>query len=289
MNARIHFAANGRVSERVFALGLWCTAAVVTGVSIWILSDLVQRGSGQLDFGFLIESPKGAGRAGGIAPILVATAMILAIALATAVPLSLGAAIWLSEFTRRGGWLSTVVQRGLDVLAAVPSIVFGLFGNAFFCNLLGMGYSILAGGLTLALMVLPILIRATEASLRSVPDDYRIAAASLGVSRTRSTVSVLLPAAAPGVLAGLILGAARVLAETAALLFTSGYVDRMPRTVSDSGRALSVHIYDLSMNVPGGESNAYASALVLVAILLILNLGMRVVMTARWTHNSSAA
>ncbi|MGQ0529114.1 MAG: PstA family ABC transporter permease, partial [Panacagrimonas sp.] len=151
-------------------------------------------------------------------------------------------------------------------------IVFGLFGNALFCVMLGMGFSILSGGLTLACMALPLLIRATEQGLRAVPDDYRQAAAALGVSRWTVTVQVLLPAAVPGLLAGLVLGIGRALAETAALIFTSGYVDRMPSSLMDSGRAMSIHIYDLAMNIPGGERNAYGTALVLVALLLLINL-----------------
>ena len=135
-----------------------------------------------------------------------------------------------------------------------------------------MGFSIASGGLTLACMVLPLLIRAAEAALQSVPDEQRLAAAALGMSRTRTLRSVLIPAAAPGIVAGLILSIGRAVAETAALLFTSGYVSRAPESLLDSGRALSVHIFDLAMNVSGGESRAYASAVVLLSTLLALNL-----------------
>lgn len=167
------------------------------------------------------------------------------------------------------------------MLAGVPSIVFGLFGNAFFCRVLGLGFSILSGGLTLACMVLPLLIRATEEGFRSVPREYRTGAAALGLSRTRTLFSLLLPAAAPGLLVGLVLGIGRAVAETAALIFTSGYVDRWPESLLDSGRSLSIHIFDLSMNVPGGDANAYASALVLMGILLALN-GASSALSERW-------
>jgi len=164
------------------------------------------------------------------------------------------------------------IRRSLDVLAGVPSIVFGLFGNAFFCVVLGMGFSILSGGLTLACMVLPILIRSAEQGLRAVPQAQRRAAAGVGLSRGAIVWRIVLPTATPAVLVGVVLGIGRALAETAALIFTSGYVDRMPRSLSDSGRALSIHIYDLAMNIPGGDGNAYASALVLVALLVVINL-----------------
>ena len=137
--------------------------------------------------------------------------------------------------------------------------------------MLGMGYSILSGGLTLACMILPIMIRALQAGLEAVPDDYRQAATALAMSKTRTVVSILLPSAAPGLIVGLVLGIGRVLAETAALLFTSGSVDRSPESLFDSGRSLSIHIYELAMNVAGGEPHAYSTAVVLLLLLLVIN------------------
>src|SRR5690606_17242027 len=137
---------------------------------------------------------------------------------------------------------------------------------------LGLGFSILSGGLTLACMLLPILVSTAEAGLRAVPDSYRLSAAALGMTRAATLIRLLLPIAAPALAAGLLLGIGRAVAETAALLFTSGYVDRMPGSLLDSGRALALHIFDLSMNVPGGDVPAYASALVLVAMLLCINI-----------------
>jgi phosphate transport system permease protein len=121
-------------------------------------------------------------------------------------------------------------------------------------------------------MLLPILISTAETGLRAVPDAYRLSAAALGISRTAALVHLLLPVAAPALVAGLLLGIGRALAETAALLFTSGYVDRMPGSLLDSGRTLAMHIYDLSMNVPGGDASASASALVLIIALLLINI-----------------
>ncbi len=269
--SRVQLPTSGGQGELAVTVVMWLVASLVAMILIGIVGDLVWHGIGGLRWSFLADSPARAGRSGGIAPILVSTLLILAIAMAVALPLGLAAAIGLSDFSRRGGAFASIVGRTLDVLAAVPSIVFGLFGNAVFCGWMGLGYSLLAGGLTLACMVLPILVRTIEASLRSVPDDYRVAAASLGISRTRATWSVLLPRASAGIVVGWVLGIGRVLAETAALLFTSGYVDRMPRGITDSGRSLSVHIYDLSMNIPGGTANAYTASLVLVGMLLLIN------------------
>jgi phosphate transport system permease protein len=265
------FRFRGGHGDRWLAAGVWLAAAAVTAVFLWILGDLVRHGAGRLSFAFLVEAPRSAGRAGGIGPILASTAWILAVSLAAALPLGLGTAVFLAELSaaesRFVGW----VRRSLDVLAGVPSIVFGLFGNALFCVALGLGFSILSGGLTLACMVLPILVRSTEEGFRAVPREVRLAAAALAMSRSRTLFQVLLPAAAPGLVVGVVLGFGRAIAETAALIFTSGYVDRMPTSVHDSGRALSIHIYDLAINVPGGEGNAHATALVLVAILLCTN------------------
>jgi phosphate transport system permease protein len=259
------------LADRVMSALIWGAALLVSVIFLVLLSDLLFHGAAHFSWSLLIDAPQNAGRNGGIATILVSTLLLLLVALAAAVPLGFAAAIWLSEFNRAGGMLARLVNFCLDVLAGVPSIVFGLFGNAFFCVTLGMGFSILSGGLTLACMILPILIRSIESGLSVVPVEWRRGAAALGLSRFTAVTHILLPAATPAVAAGLMLGIGRALAETAALIFTSGYVDRMPESLLDSGRALAVHIYDLSMNVPGGEPMAYASSLMLIATLFLTN------------------
>jgi phosphate transport system permease protein len=258
-------------SEWLAFVLVWGAAALVTATFCWLLGDIVWHGLNHVSWTFLTTPPENAGRRGGIGSILVSTALILGVCLAVSLPIGLGTAVLLAEFTSDHDLLGRMTRRSLDVLAGVPSIVFGLFGNAFFCKTLGLGFSILSGGLTLACMVLPILIRSTEEGFRAVPASYRLSAAALGLSRTTTLVHLLLPAAVPGLLVGLVLGVGRAIAETAALIFTSGYVDRMPESLLDSGRALSIHIFDLSMNVSGGDPNAYASALVLVVLLLAIN------------------
>ena len=259
-------------SSELGAIALvWSVVLLVTGALLWLLGDIFWHGMGQVSWEFLTTEPLNAGREGGIAPILVSTGLIIGVCMAVSIPLGVGTAVLLAEFTSTESWLGRFVRLSLDALAGVPSIVFGLFGNAFFCKTLGLGFSILSGGLTLACMVLPILIRSTQEGFRAVPDDYRRSAAALGLSRTATLWELLLPAAMPGLVVGLLLGLGRAIAETAALIFTSGYVDRMPESLLDSGRALSVHIFDLAMNVSGGESHAYASALVLVTVLVLIN------------------
>jgi phosphate transport system permease protein len=275
-----------RNADRVATAALWTVAVGIAAVFAWLLGDILWHGVGRVSWDFLVTLPRDAGRAGGLSSILVATGLILVVCMTASIPLGVGTAVLLSEFAGEG-LFARLVRRSLDVLAGVPSIVFGLFGNAFFSKVLGMGFSILSGGLTLACMVLPILIRAAEEGLRSAPREYRLGAAALGISRTSTLVHLLLPAAVPGLMVGFILGVGRAIAETAALIFTSGYVDRMPASLFDSGRALTVHIYDLSMNVPGGDRSAYGAALVLVLLLLGIN-SAAWALAARWRDRRPA-
>lgn len=250
----------------------WGAALAIAACFTWIIWDMIVQGIGLIDFDFLTREPRDAGRAGGIGTILVSTGLIVGVCLVVAVPLGIATAAWLSELAPGAGRASRAVRTSLDLLASVPSIVFGLFGMVFFCQVLGMGFSILAGGMTLACMVLPLVVRTTYAGLRGAPDDLRLGGAALGLTRTATLRHLLLPAAFHGAVIGIILALGRAMSETAALIFTSGYVTRMPESLLDSGRSLSVHIYDLAMNVAGGESNAHATALALLVLLLLINL-----------------
>ena len=258
--------------NHLFSIAISLATLLVVSAFIWLLWNLVAQGLDKLNWEFLSQAPKRSGREGGIWPMIVSTLWILIVAIAVVVPLGLGCAIWLAEFARDHHW-----QRRLgivlDVLAGVPSIVFGLFGYAFFCVYLNLGFSILSGGLTLACMMLPILIRTAEIGIAAVPNEWRQAGAALGISRSTLLRKVILPYASPAITAGLLLAIGRATAETAALIFTSGYVDRLPSSVNDSGRALAVHVYDLSMNVLGGDPAAYATALVLIGLIIVINLG----------------
>ncbi|HEN8707910.1 TPA: phosphate ABC transporter permease PstA [Pseudomonas putida] len=230
------------------------------------------EGGSVLDWAFLIGEPEQAGRSGGIGPIILSTVWVLLVCLGLAVPLGLGTALFLVEQLRPDGRLNLILQWALDGLGAVPSVVFGLFGHRLFVIELGWGYSLLAGGCTLACMVLPLFIRGCEQALRDCPNSYQQAAAGLAISRIGYLRRVLLPFAAPGIAAALVLSAGRALGETAVLLFTAGYVMRWPEGLFDSGRTLAVHIYDLAMNVSGGSPASAATALVLLGFALIIQL-----------------
>lgn len=195
------------MADAWFAWTIKGTVLCLAGVLLWILGDLFDQGWSHLSLNFLLAAPEHAGRSGGIGPILISTLLMIAVALLAAVPLGLAVAVWLAEFSRRGDALGYGVRLCLDVMAGVPSIVFGLFGNAFFCVFLGLGFSILSGGLTLACMILPVLIRTSEVGVSSVNDAWRQGAQALGMSRTSAIWHILLPAAAPAISAGLVLSA----------------------------------------------------------------------------------
>lgn len=258
---------SGRLPALVFHL-------LVGGAALAMLLpvfDIVLHGVPALSWEFLSSEPRNAGRAGGIAPILVSTALIVAVSLAAAVPLAFGTAVLLAEYLPAQSPAATLVRGSLDILAGVPSVVFGLFGLALLCRHLELGYSILAGGLTLGCMILPTLTRTMHSAFEAVGGHHRIAGCALGLPRVAILLHVTLPLALPGLAAGIVLGLSRALAETAVLLFTSGYAERMPESLLDSGRSISVHIYELSTNVPGGEGAAYGSALVLIVLLGVLS------------------
>lgn len=269
--------------DRAFGLAGGTSALLTAGLFVWIVWDLIRLGMPGLSWEFFTGVVEDAGRRGGIGPLLVSSILILACCLVPAIPLGVGCALWLSECVHRGSVAARLVTGGVDLLASVPSIVFGLFGMDFFCQRLGMGFSILSGGLTLGCMILPILVRTTLTALKSLPVGLRPAAAALGLTRTTSIRRILLPAALPGIVVGVTLGIGRALSETAALLFTSGYSVRWPETLHDSGRTLSVHIYDLALNVAGGAPMASSTALVLLALILVIN-AIAVMLSERWSR-----
>jgi len=259
------------LADTLLKFASWASGLFIVLFFGYLLFDITTNGISRIQFSFFYDTPVNAGRQGGIAPMLISTFIILGLCLAIALPIGLASAIYLAEYTSENQGFSRFVRRSLNIIAGVPSIVMGLFGYAFFVIALQLGFSLLSGALTLACMVLPLLIRSIEDSLRAIPQSYRLNAHALGLSQWRIIFQVLLPIASSGILLAVILSIGRAMAETAALLYTSGYVMRTPDSVMDSGRSLSVHIFDLSMNVPGGEQSAYASALTLIVLLLVIN------------------
>ena len=204
-------------------------------------------------------------------PALVSTVMITALSLIFAVPLGIFSAIYLVEYARRGNLAVAVIRAATETLSGIPSIVYGLFGLLFFVTFFCWSFSILSGSLTLAIMILPLIIRSTEEALQSVPDSYREGAYGLGAGKLRTVFRIVLPSAMPGVLAGVILAIGRIVGETAALIYTAGTVAQIPESVMQSARTLAVHMYALSSE--GLHINeAYGTAVVLLVVVIGINL-----------------
>ncbi len=203
-------------------------------------------------------------------PALMNTLLMIVLALAMAVPVGIGAAVYLTEYARRGSRLVGFVSVTAETLSGIPSIVYGLFGSLFFVKFLGLGLSLLSGALTLSVMILPLVMRTTEEALRAVPDGYREGSFGLGAGRLRTVFRVVLPSAVPGILSGVILGIGRIIGESAALLFTAGSAAEIAGSVFDAGRTLSVHMY-----ITSGEGlhvdQAYATAVVLLLVAVTVN------------------
>ena len=203
-------------------------------------------------------------------PALINTLLMTAFSLVVATPLGIFAAIWLVEYAHRGSKLVRLVRLTTETLQGIPSIVYGLFGMLCFVTYLHFGYSLLAGSLTLSIMILPLIMRTTEEALLAVPDGYREASFGLGAGRLRTVFQIVLPAAVPGVLAGIILAIGRIVGETAALLYTAGTQAQIPSTPMESGRTLALHMYVLS-----GEGlhtdEAFATAVVLLVLVVGIN------------------
>lgn len=203
-------------------------------------------------------------------PAMLDTLIMVVLALLMATPLGIFAAIYLVEYAKRGNQIVDVVRVTADTLSGIPSIVYGLFGMLFFVTYLHLGYSLLAGSCTVAIMILPLIMRTTEEALKAVPDSYREGSYGLGAGKLRTVFAVVLPSAVPGILAGVILGIGRIVGETAALIYTAGTVAALPTNVMSSGRTLAVHMYVLASEGLYMKQ-AYATAVVLVLIVIGIN------------------
>jgi phosphate transport system permease protein len=217
---------------------------------------------------FLTSDPVDSGKAGGIAPMIVSSIYVTLIAGIVATPLGVGAAVYLSEYAGENR-LVKLIRFGAETLASIPSIVFGLFGLSFFVIFLGMGWSLLSGGLVLALMALPTIFQVAEVSIESVPRSYREGSLALGATKWETVYRVVLPAAVPGITTGVILGMARAISEAAAILFVVGSALAMPVSIFDPGRPLPLHLYVLATEGISLD-NAYGTAAVLVVLVLII-------------------
>lgn len=234
------------------------------------------KGSKVLSLSFLTQAPKEGMTAGGIFPAILGTFYLVILTIIVALPLGVFAAIYLSEYAQPGHFVN-IIRTAINTLAGVPSIVFGLFGLAIFVNMFGFGVSILSGSLTLAILILPIIINASEEAIKTVPDSFRQAAYALGATKRQTITKVVLPTALPNILTGAIISVGRAAGETAPILFTAAtfYTRKLPTSILDEVMALPYHIYALMTEGTAPKEQvpiAYGTAVVLLLLVLSVNL-----------------
>lgn len=270
-----------RFREKIAFSTLWAAIGIVLFILGVIISFIVVNGLPAISWEFLTQAPRDLGRAGGIFPAIVGTLYLVGGAILFALPIGIGAAVYLNEYTH-GGRITGIIRSGIDLLNGTPSIVFGLFGFAFLVLFLHFGVSLLAGMITLGLMILPTVIRTTEEALKTVPMAIREGSLALGATRWQTIRQVVLPPALPGILTGTILSIGRAAGETAPILFTAVVFSKrfLPTSLFEPVMALPYHLFILATNVPGAGTNQYGTALV----LLVLVVGIYAVAIALRTH-----
>ncbi|MDR1858873.1 MAG: phosphate ABC transporter permease PstA [Treponema sp.] len=257
-----------------FMYGLMTFAAVAVGAAlVGIIAYILVQSAGSVKLS-IIFGPIGE----SLLPMIVSTTWTVVVSLALALPVGIMTAIYLQEYAAKSkvrGFLGLAI----DTLAGIPSIVYGLFGLLFFCRALGLGQSIIAGGLTLSIMILPVIIRTTEEALKTVPDSFREGSLSLGATKIQTISHVVLPPALPGILTAAILAAGRVVGESAPVLLTVGLARNLPKTIFEPGRTLTIHLYYLTKEAiaPEDFAHAFAAAAVLIILVLVINTAVKVV------------
>jgi len=253
-------------------------AALVNGAALAIIVwFMISRGWRAISWSFLTIPPTDSMTRGGILPCIVGTLCLMGVVLMVALPVGVVSAIYLNEYATQGKFVR-IIRLGINNLAGVPSVVFGLFGLAFFCIVLNMGVSVLAGGLTLGIMTLPVIIGTSEEALKSVPQTYREASLGLGATKWQTIYRVVLPSAFPGIITGGILGLSRAAGETAPIMYTGAvfFTPDLPGSLFDEVMALPYHIYVLATagtNIATTRPLQYGTALVLIALIFGMNLG----------------
>jgi phosphate transport system permease protein len=265
-----------KLSVIIIKLVVYLATFIVVGVLFGMLSYIIIRGLPAINWQLLSTVPSFLKQTYGILPMIINTIYIVIMSLIVAIPLGVGSAIFLSEYAKQNKFVG-LIRYTIEILSGIPSIVYGLFGSLLFVNAFKMGYSIKAGAFTLAIIVLPIIIRTTEESLKAIDSTYREAAISMGVSKIYIIRTILLPCALPGILTAIILSIGRMVGESAALLATSGTAYEMPRKLlshmNNSGATLTVQLYQSFTERPAGMSDEtpFAISAILIILVLLLN------------------
>jgi phosphate transport system permease protein len=267
---------NKKTKQKIAFIIFRVLSLCVVGLLLWILGFIIYNGIGVINWEFLTTSPTEGMTAGGIFPAIVGTLCLIVGSIVFAFPVGVMSGIYISEYAKNG-WIVQFIRVMTNNLGSIPSIVFGLFGMALFVNLFGFGDSIIAGSLTLGLLILPLIIRTTEEALKAVPSAYRPGSLALGASKLQTVMRVVLPTAFPNIITGLILAVGRVSGETAPILFTVAayFLPKLPAGIFDQVMALPYHLYVIATSGTDIEASrpiAYGTALTLVVIVFLMNL-----------------
>jgi len=260
---------SARTSEKIAKVFIWSAALFVLALLFTIILYILFKGLRVINWTFLTQVPREMGKEGGIAPTIVGTLLVTLVAILIAAPLGIGTAFYLAEYTREN-IITRIIRFSTDALAGIPSIVYGLFGFIFFVTYLGLGWSILSGGLTLAFMILPTIIRTAEEAILTVPDSYRETSFSLGATKWQTTVNAVFPSAIRGISNGIILSIGRCIAETAAVVLTAGSALRMPTSIFSPTRTMAVHFFTLATEGISLDM-AYGTSALLIIIIFFIN------------------
>jgi phosphate transport system permease protein len=260
--------------DRFLKAMIWLAASITVGFLFWIIWYILSNGLQYVDWKFVTDNYTRTGDEAGIFPMIVSTLYMVLTSIAVAAPLGIMTAIYLTEYAKVGSRFVKVIRFCTESLAGIPSIIFGLFGMTFFVAILGLGFSILSGALTLSILILPVIIRTTEEALMAVPSTYREGSYALGSSKIYTIWRLILPSATPGILTSVILSIGRVIGESAPVFLTAGMVARIPDSLLDSGRTLTVHLYKLTTELFTIDewNQAYGTATVLIVVVLLINM-----------------
>ena len=257
-------------TDKAAGLLLWASAAATVLILLYIIGTIAYRGIGVIDISFILDSPRMSGAEGGIFPAITGTLCLVAVAILTAGPVGVGAAVYLTEYAP-DNTVTHIITFGVECLAGIPSIVIGLFGYAFLVVYLGFGFSILSGGLALMFMILPWTVRASEEAIKTVPGGLKEGSLALGATKWQTIRQVVIPNALPGITTGVILGTGKAIGETAVIMYTAGSSLLLPESIFEPVRALPYHLYILASEGISDEM-AYGSAAVLLGMVLTINL-----------------
>ncbi len=263
-----------KFKDNFLKLILYISAFITVGILLLIVGFIFMNGLEGISLGYIFKDYSASGD-GGIFPMIVSTLYMVLIAIGIAAPIGILSAIYLNEYAKKGK-LVEIIRFATECLAGIPSIIYGLFGGIFFVVTLKMQYSIIAGALTVAIIILPVIIRTTEESLKTVPNEFREGSLALGATKFQTLCKVILPSSLPGILSGVILSIGRVIGESAAILLTAGTVAQMPTSIFDSARTLTVQSYLLTKEL-GDIAGASSVGIVLIVIVLILNMSTKLI------------